>query len=210
MGITFLPEIPLVFLILFFPGLFPQGGAQGVFSARGALIRLGLHTLPGLALIGFFLLKAENRPYRPSLKARPRDLATALLCLAFLCLIALAFKALSLVAPELPSPPGLVKPDSALSWTVLVLFYFASAYLEEAYFRVYLETALQRVKMAPLARLLISAGLFTLCHLYQGPLGLANALAAGIFLLLFYRKTRSPHGLALGHGLYNVLAYILA
>jgi membrane protease YdiL (CAAX protease family) len=56
---------------------------------------------------------------------------------------------------------------------------------------------------------LISSGLFTLCHLYQGPLGLCNALAAGIFLLLFYRKTRLPLGLALGHGLYNVLAYVL-
>jgi hypothetical protein len=28
--------------------------------------------------------------------------------------------------------------------------------------------------------------------------------------VLFYRKTRSPHGLALGHGLYNILAYVVS
>ncbi|MDR0388955.1 MAG: CPBP family intramembrane metalloprotease [Spirochaetaceae bacterium] len=116
---------------------------------------------------------------------------------------------LSSLAPGLPSPPGLEKPQDAFSWSVLVLFYLASAYLEETYFRIYLEAALQKAKWASPARLLLSTGLFTLCHLYQGPLGLCNALIAGIFLLLFYRKTQSPHGLALGHGLYNVLAYVL-
>ncbi|MDR1211371.1 MAG: CPBP family intramembrane metalloprotease [Spirochaetaceae bacterium] len=201
-------EISLIFLVLFFPGLGLSQREPGAFSPD--LVRLGLYVFPGLALIGFFLLQAENRPFRPSLKAGPRDLLAALLCLAALCLIALGFQALSRLAPELPSPPLLVKPSGAFSWFVLVLFYLASGYLEEGYFRIYLEARLGRAGCGPLARLLLSSCLFALCHLYQGLPGFCNAFVSGIFLLFFYRKTRLPHGLALGHGLYNILAYVLS
>jgi membrane protease YdiL (CAAX protease family) len=50
--------------------------------------------------------------------------------------------------------------------------------------------------------------IFGLCHAYEGPWGFANALLAGAFLSLIYIKTASFHGVALSHGLYNILVYL--
>jgi membrane protease YdiL (CAAX protease family) len=204
----YLPEILFIFLILFSSGMVQSSpGSSGEISAPDAflpgpaLARLCLFILPGLILVGFFLLKKENRPYRPSLRIRPACPVLALICLASLSLIALGFTLLSRVVPGLPSPPVLARPSDSFSWFVLVLFYLASACLEETYFRVYLETRLSRAKLGPLARLVLSSGLFALCHRYQGDLGLCNAFVSGVFLLLFYRKTRSPCGIVLGPGL---------
>jgi membrane protease YdiL (CAAX protease family) len=138
-----------------------------------------------------------------------RDLITALFSFSGLTLIALALRLLSRLTP-LPGPPELTKPQEPLSWCLLIIFCLASGYLEEGYFRVYIEARLRAGGFGNRTRLLISCGLFTLCHLYQGPVGLCNAALAGLFLLLLYRKTGAPHGLALGHGCYNILVYVLS
>jgi hypothetical protein len=123
--------------------------------------------------------------------------------------MALALRLLSRLAP-FPGPPELAKPQDPLSWCLLILFCLATGYLEEGYFRIYLEAHLAAGGFGNRARLLISCALFSLCHLYQGPLGLCNAALAGLFLLALYRKTGAPHGIALGHGCYNILAYALS
>jgi membrane protease YdiL (CAAX protease family) len=121
--------------------------------------------------------------------------------------MALGVRVLSFFAPFLPAPPVLVRPSGLGGWLVLGVFCLGTGYLEEGYFRVYLETRLSAGGLTPLPRLAIACGLFTLCHLYQGPVGLCNAALAGLFLLLVYRKTGTLHGLALGHGCYNILVY---
>ncbi|MDR1411478.1 MAG: CPBP family intramembrane metalloprotease [Spirochaetaceae bacterium] len=53
----------------------------------------------------------------------------------------------------------------------------------------------------------LSTALFSLCHIYEGPWGMANAVLAGLFLSLIYTHYGAIHGLAWAHGLYNIFVY---
>ncbi|MDR2661675.1 MAG: CPBP family intramembrane metalloprotease [Treponema sp.] len=82
--------------------------------------------------------------------------------------------------------------------------------MEESYFRVYLPRRLLPVCSGLVTAFAVPVLIFGLCHAYEGPWGFANALLAGAFLSFVYIKTASFHGIALAHGLYNILVYIYA
>jgi len=51
--------------------------------------------------------------------------------------------------------------------------------------------------------------LFSLCHVYEGPWGILNAVLAGIILSLLFIRFRSLHGIAWAHGAYNIFVYTM-
>jgi membrane protease YdiL (CAAX protease family) len=63
------------------------------------------------------------------------------------------------------------------------------------------------VKTGSLPGILVSTVLFSLCHIYEGPWGVVNAVLAGILLSLTYIHYGAIHGLAWAHGLYNIFIY---
>ncbi|MDR1306005.1 MAG: CPBP family intramembrane metalloprotease [Treponema sp.] len=99
-------------------------------------------------------------------------------------------------------------PDNPLAWAAAVCGSLTTGYLEESYFRVYLPRRLLSAARGPVTAFAVPALIFGLCHAYEGPWGFANALLAGAFLSLIYIKTASFHGVALSHGLYNILVYL--
>jgi membrane protease YdiL (CAAX protease family) len=62
-------------------------------------------------------------------------------------------------------------------------------------------------KTGPVPGILVSTALFSLCHIYEGPWGVANAVLAGLLLSLIYVHYGAIHGLAWAHGLYNIFIY---
>jgi hypothetical protein len=106
-------------------------------------------------------------------------------------------------------PPLIQAPQTIDAWLIMLIGSFATAYLEEVYFRLYL---LHRFDTAGIPRItgnLLSIVLFSLCHLYEGPLGTLNAAIASTCFTFIYRKTNSVHSPAWAHGFYNVLAFSL-
>jgi membrane protease YdiL (CAAX protease family) len=101
-------------------------------------------------------------------------------------------------------------PQGLVPWLVLIIASLGTGYLEETYFRAYLYTRFTEAGLGPLRSAAVSAALFTLCHLYEGPWGALNALLAGLFLSLVFLRRKSLHGLAWAHGGYNVFAYLLS
>jgi membrane protease YdiL (CAAX protease family) len=59
-------------------------------------------------------------------------------------------------------------------------------------------------------RVLSSTLLFAVCHIYEGPFGLLNSILAALILSFVYTRYRSLHGVALAHGAYNFIAYVLS
>jgi membrane protease YdiL (CAAX protease family) len=100
-------------------------------------------------------------------------------------------------------------PQGFVPWLVLIAGSLGTGYLEESYFRVYLHIRFAEAGLGPLKGIVVSAALFALCHLHEGPWGALNALLAGIFLSLVFLRQKSLHGLAWAHGGYNVLVYLL-
>lgn len=140
---------------------------------------------------------------------RVRDLAWAASGAA--ALVACAWL-LSLAASAVPGSrgPEVGSPRDAASWFVLPLACAATGYLEETYFRAYL---LDRFSAAGASRAFSAAAalaLFALCHAYEGPWGVANALAAGGALTWIYLKSGSTHGPAWAHAAYNFVVYAAA
>jgi membrane protease YdiL (CAAX protease family) len=62
-------------------------------------------------------------------------------------------------------------------------------------------------KTGPIPGILVSTALFSLCHIYEGPWGVINAVLAGLFLSLIYVHYGAIHGMAWAHGLYNIIIY---
>jgi membrane protease YdiL (CAAX protease family) len=62
-------------------------------------------------------------------------------------------------------------------------------------------------KADSVAGIFVSTAFFSLCHLYEGPWGVINAVLAGLLLSLVYIHYGALHGLAWAHGLYNIFIY---
>jgi membrane protease YdiL (CAAX protease family) len=111
-----------------------------------------------------------------------------------------------LLNPELELP-YLQAPQKSIEWLVMILESFSTGYVEETFFRVYLLQRFKEYQVSLPVSSIISILLFSLCHLYEGPLGLLNATIGAIILTFLYLKTGSVHTPAWAHGLYNCIVY---
>ncbi|MDR2210622.1 MAG: CPBP family intramembrane metalloprotease [Spirochaetaceae bacterium] len=182
-------------LVLFFVLFFPRPG--GDFSFTGELILSFCWRIPAVLLV-VILLKKNLPPGK-------KDLSVGCICLPALCITGFL---ISLGASRYFPPPKLPVPSGPLAWTAVVFSSLTTGYLEEGYFRLYLPERLRRAALGPVKSLVIPILIFALCHAYEGPWGFTNALLAGTILSLGYRKMPGFHGIALAHGIYNILAYL--
>ena len=202
-------EAIIIYSLLFLSGVrFPvmnSGLASPVieFSLNNEISKLVLRNIPALALVFYILLTSGAAI--PRLKIKLRDLGWAFIGLSGLAIIAslLGFimNSQNQAAFEYKTPANL------LAWFVLVLSLISVAYLEEAYFRLYL---FYRLDISLKSIFFLSVLFFGLSHLYEGLWGFLNAILAGAFLSVLFLKTKSFHGIAWAHGLYNILVYMYA
>ena len=205
-------ELLVLYVILFLSGSFPGLAApEGprAFSPAGELVRVFLYTLPSLALVWYLLLK--HKPLKAWGIGPPgrKDLLPGLLAFPSLALTGFS---IALVAPylsEAPKVSGIAAPAAITGWIILVVSCVSTGYLEESFFRLYIIAKREELGLGPSGAALVSALLFSLCHVYEGPWGFLNAALAGTALAAVFLRYRSLHGIALAHGLYNVFAYIL-
>jgi membrane protease YdiL (CAAX protease family) len=137
------------------------------------------------------------------------DLYSLLLACPGLLLIGLTISLISPLFAGIPADAGIGAPANIPGWIVMVLSCISTGYLEESYFRFYLLTRLGEWGIKTWELVLISVSLFALCHAYEGPWGVLNAILAGTLLALVFLHHRSLHGIALAHGLYNAFVYAL-
>jgi len=196
---SLLTALALFFVLFFPPRLAPSPEGEILYSLSWRL--------PALILVLLLLEKSreEGAALYPGPAFRPkRDLPVLVFVFPALCLLGflVSFAAVRTGFP----PPLLIPPSGVLAWTGVVLACLTTGYLEEAYFRVYLPV--QCAGFGLFTGFWFPILLFSLCHVYEGPWGFANAFLAAMFLSVVYRKRLSFHGIALAHGLYNIFAYV--
>jgi membrane protease YdiL (CAAX protease family) len=210
-----IPLIPLIiYLILFLPGILTAPGdnaAPIAFSLSQYLTRLFTYTLPALALVAFLIIRGEAT--RPFLRFHLRDVPVCLLCLAALTGVAFLLTTLAAQVPLAvrfaSQPPKFEVPQDVASWVTLAVFCLGTGYLEEGFFRLYLPSQIETAGFGKTTALLGPALLFAVCHRYEGLWGVLNAVVAALSLSFALARTRSFHGIALAHGIYNTLAMML-
>jgi membrane protease YdiL (CAAX protease family) len=181
------------------------------FSSRGELRHILIYNLPALTLIWYLLLKEKAKERRRFPGVSRRDLWSVLTALTALLLIALSVSLASSLFGIIPRGGQIQSPPARVSaWIVIILSCLSTGYLEESFFRYYLYKKLTHFGLDTPRFVLISSVLFAFCHIYEGPWGTMNACFAGMILALIFARFRALHGIALAHGLYNLLVYITA
>ncbi|MDR1596292.1 MAG: CPBP family intramembrane metalloprotease [Treponema sp.] len=218
MGLLFEPF--MLFVILFLPGALgrtvlpaeiPEStAAVAAFSSVRELTGILAYKLPALALIWYLLSGREAKKGRfPRFSCR--DLWSVLAALPALLLASLSVSLAASLFNAVPGGAPFESPPAEISaWVLTILSCLSTGYLEESFFRYYLYKKLTLFGLDAPRFILVSAALFSLCHLYEGPWGTLNACFAGLLLALIFTRFRALHGIALAHGLYNLLVYIAA
>ncbi|MDR0315961.1 MAG: CPBP family intramembrane metalloprotease [Treponema sp.] len=203
-------EMAILYAVLFLHG---SGGGIVVgepitFSVARELVRLLLYNIPALALIWYLLLKAKQGiEWGISWPNKP-DIVPGLIAFPGLVLIGFTVSLVSPMFEGIPASPQLLPPQNAGAWIILVLSCISTGYLEESFFRFYILSKREEMGLGLWRAALVSVLLFSLCHLYEGPMGFLNSALAGALLAFVFLRFRSLHGVALAHGFYNILVYV--
>jgi len=206
-----LTEAIILYIVLFFSGTINAviNGAQNAeFSITAQIIGTLLHSIPSLALIWYLILKTrriEDWIIRPGRK----DTIPALITLPCLLLIGFATSFVSSYIGGSQAQVSLNSPSTVSGWIILCVSCICAAYLEESYFRYYLLTRSDELNLNTTPALVFSTALFSICHIYEGPWGFLNAALSGVFLCFIFLRYNSLHGIAVAHGIYNILAYVV-
>jgi membrane protease YdiL (CAAX protease family) len=180
-----------------------------IFSANRELTRVFFYNIPAFALIWYLILQKKSlREWGLGLPGRG-DLFSLLFAFPGLLLIGLAVSLISPLFTGIASRPEIGAPANFTGWLVMFFSCISTGYLEESFFRFYLLTKLEKTGIKAGGLVFVSTLLFALCHVYEGPWGVLNAVLAGTLLALIFLHHRSLHGIALAHGFYNAFVYAL-
>lgn len=138
-----------------------------------------------------------------------------ILVLLFGCFVVIApFVALALALPPRFSKSltlgyrwGLL---SAAQAPVALLFGLTVGYKEEFFFRSYLLGRLGQLGVPVPIAAIASTALFSLGHIYEGPLGVAITAALGALFAAVYIRRPNLHVIAIAHGMYNAIVLWLS
>jgi membrane protease YdiL (CAAX protease family) len=204
---TFIEPL-ILYAVLFFR--FSTGSADGIieFSMTAEIARIVFYNIPSLALIWYLLLRDRTLHELGITFPKKRDFASAALAFPALILIGITISRVSPYLDGIPATARFLPPQTVIAWTILVLSSISTGYLEESFFRFYLLSKREEMKLGPQQAVLISTLLFSVCHIYEGPWGFLNAALSGIVLAVIFLRFRSLHGVAFAHALYNVLVYV--
>ena len=207
-------EALILYFVLFFPGIyvspFPFGQTEAIpFSVLRELGRTFTYTIPSLALLWYLILDRKDFYALKELRPRKRELLPFVTGLPGLIIIGLSLSFLMSLFSGPNTPPRIEGPTGILSWVVMVFSCLGTGYLEESYFRFYLLMKLEDPLPNELVRIALSTILFSLCHMYEGPWGIINAILAGVLLSVIFIRYRSLHGIAWAHGVYNIFVYAM-
>jgi membrane protease YdiL (CAAX protease family) len=200
-------ETILLFTVLFLAGFFRQGPVPGsrYSDVSGVAISYIVIGIPQILLV-LYIISIQGTGTLADFGVvafRARDLLLALAVLAGTFAVA---------APAflLPAVPGLRwKLGSASELPLAFALCAVTGYREELFFRAYLLTRLAQIGVP--AGLAVAAGsvLFSLGHLYEGPIAVAVTAAQGVLMSLVFLRTKNLHVIAVAHGVYNFILLCL-
>jgi len=207
-GIYF--EALILYMVLFASGSVGHVENTAGFSAAEELTRLFLYSIPSIALISYLLLKVKTlKDWGIALPGK-KDLFAGLLSLPGLLLIGFIIAFFTSQFSGTSTEIRLDLPSSVPGWMLLSVSCISIGYLEESFFRFYILSRREELKLSDSSALLFSALAFSVCHIYEGPWGFLNSFLAGILLGYIFLRYRSFHGIALAHGFYNIIVYALS
>ncbi len=128
-----------------------------------------------------------------------------------LLILAVLAGALAIAAPAFLLPE--VLPGGGLRWRLenasalpsAFALCLVSGYREELFFRAYLLTRLGQIGIPAGFAVAGASLLFSLGHLYEGPIAVAVTAVQGVYLSLIFMRRKNLHVISIAHGAYNFI-----
>jgi membrane protease YdiL (CAAX protease family) len=171
--------------------------------------RIIIYNILSLALIWFLLLKRKQTEYLPLINLK-KDMFSGIIALPALIITGFAISFISMLFGGKSTQIELNYPSVISGWIILFISCISTGYLEESFFRFYILSKREELKLGKISAAVLSAVLFSVCHIYEGPWGFINSFIAAIILAYIFLRYNSLHGIAAAHGLYNFIVYIAA
>jgi membrane protease YdiL (CAAX protease family) len=204
-------EFLLIYILLFFSGSagsFVNTAAAAGFSSRVELIKIFLYCIPSLALIWYLLLRVKNvKEWK--IKPCKNDLISFFITLPCLIITGFGIAYISTYVGESNIQVMLNFPSTGFEWVILGFSCILAAYLEESFFRFYILSRRDELKLNAVPAMAVSVALFSICHIYEGHWGFLNAFLSAVILAFVFLRYNALHGIAAAHGLYNIAVYII-
>jgi membrane protease YdiL (CAAX protease family) len=214
--VTAAKELALLFAVLFLPGMLGQsiGVDPSAFTQIAYLVQVLAISIPQILLV--LAVSDLRRPGTAEQMGwhlpRARDLPPAFAGLIGAWIAALLA---GLLAAAITSGAA---ASTAVDWVfdryelipLVLLATLAIGYREEIFYRAYLASRAEELGLTPRQLLYAGTLVFGLGHLYQGIGGLLVSVAVGIVFAEVFLRSRSLHGIAIAHGLFNFLTLLQA
>ncbi|GHU22046.1 hypothetical protein FACS1894172_18330 [Spirochaetia bacterium] len=188
-------ESLFLYVVFFAPDLYTEPAGIIIFSVQQELSRVVLY---GILII--YLLFRLKIIAPDMLKPHFNDIPACGLALVLLFLTGFCVGFFVQDFQMIKGPKGIIPVF------VAILSCLLTGYAEEGFFRIYLLR--NHSPCSIVYRMLIATVLFSLCHWYEGISGMLYAAAASLILSLISLKFRSLHGIALAHGLYDLIVWL--
>jgi membrane protease YdiL (CAAX protease family) len=203
-------EFLLLYILLFLSGSassFVNTAAEG-FSLQLELTKIFLYYIPSIALIWYLLLRVKSAK-EWNIKPCKNDLISCLITLPCLLITGFGVAFISSYIGETNIQVTQNFPSTSSEWVVLSFFCILAAYLEESFFRFYILSRRDELKLSAISAMIVSVALFSICHIYEGPWGFLNAFLSAVILAFVFLRYNALHGIAFAHGLYNIAVYVI-
>jgi membrane protease YdiL (CAAX protease family) len=204
-------ESLLIYILLFFSGSagsFLNTAAAEGFSSRAELFKILLYCIPSLALIWYLLLRVKKAK-EWNIKPGKNDLISCLITLPCLLITGFSIAFISSYTRGADMQVTQNFPSAPAEWTILSFSCILAAYLEESFFRFYILSRRDELKLGAIPAMIVSVALFSICHIYEGPWGFLNAFLSAVILAFVFLRYNALHGIAIAHGLYNITVYFI-
>lgn len=210
-------EMSLLFLAFFLPGYLAQTHPPTAGPASTlAMLQVIVTGLPQFMLMVYVATLSPGKDLRSwgLVALKPRDGVRILVLLLGCIAVVTPFVVLALALPPrfrqsltLGYRWGLL---SAAQAPIALLFGLTVGYKEEFFFRSYLLGRLGQLGIPLPIAAIASTALFSLGHIYEGPLAMAMVAALGALFAAVYIRRPNLHVIAIAHGLYNAIVLWLS
>lgn len=209
-------ETTILFALFYLPSYMFQSSMGDPSAFNDALFNIQLWSayLPQIALILFIIYKNSSKSFSDyGLKKITRnDLPSIVItALGLVILVGLLQLVLFLIPVEATAEnPFVWDFHNTKVIPLLLISSLLTGYSEELFFRSYLYTQLEDLKLGKIHIIITVNLIFSLGHFYEGYAGGLNALILGSYFSIIFLWKRNIHIPAIVHGLYNFTALMIS
>jgi membrane protease YdiL (CAAX protease family) len=189
-------------------GSFVNAASAESFSSQAELLKIFLYSIPSLALIWYLLFRVK-KPSAWNIKPGKNDLISCFITFPCLLITGYAIAKVSSYIGDTNIQVTQYFPSSNFEWVILGFSCVLSAYLEESFFRFYILSRRDELRLNAVSAMVVSVALFSICHIYEGPWGFLNSFLSAVILAFVFLRYNALHGIAIAHGLYNIAVYVI-